>query len=265
MVIAPISSGSRGNSILIEDKNVKLLVDAGVSGKRIDEGLSFYGCHPADLDGMLITHEHIDHIQGLGVFLRKHEIPVYAPKETIEAILSSPKTGKVNQELFVPIKTAQHIQIKSVSVLPVPVQHDAVNPVCYRFDTAKQSCAVVTDLGCYDDALTEQLKELDMVLIEANHDIRMLQTGSYPFHLKQRIWGNLGHLSNENCGRLLSRIGGKRLKHIILGHLSGENNYPELAYQAVRNEINFAGNGIDADELDIQVASRLEPSCRTEI
>ncbi len=264
MIIAPISSGSRGNSILIAHEGTRLLVDAGISGKRIEEGLSFYGYRPTDLNGLLITHEHTDHIQGLGVFLRKYDIPVYAPKETIAAVLSSPKIGKVNPALFNPIEVGECTQIEKVSVFPIKVVHDAVNPVCYRFDTSEKSCAVVTDLGCYDDTLVSRLKGLDTVLIESNHDIRMLQTGPYPFPLKQRIWGSQGHLSNENCGRLLSRIAGKRLKHIILGHLSGENNYPELAFEAVRNEINFADNGINADELDIQVASRTEPSCLVE-
>ena len=137
-------------------------------------------------------------------------------------------------------------------------------PVYYRFFEKEKSCAVVTDLGEYDDKLVSSLQNLDAVLIESNHDVNMLQTGSYPYSLKQRIWGNKGHLSNEACGRLLNRLLSDRLKHILLGHLSEENNYPELAYQAVRNEINFSPDKYQADNLDIRVASRVKPSCLVE-
>lgn len=264
MIIAPISSGSKGNCILIEEKGTKILVDAGVSKKRIEEGLSFYGCDPYDIDAILITHEHDDHIKGLGVFLRKYDIPTYATDKTKEYLLSGANIGCVDSSLFCSITSGKSFRINNVSVTPVPISHDAADPVCYRFDEGGKSCAIVTDLGTFDDSLIAQLKSLNGILIESNHDLRMLQIGHYPYQLKQRIWGDKGHLSNESCGRLLGELLHENLEHIILGHLSGENNYPELAFEAVRNEINFSANSFCAEQFDIKVASRTKPSCLVE-
>lgn len=264
MIIAPISSGSNGNCIFIENNRTKILVDAGISKKKIEDGLQFYGCNPKNLDGILVTHEHLDHIKGLGVFLRKYDIPVYTTSKTIESILSSSNIGAVDIELFTPIEKDKTFEINDLHIKPIPISHDAVDPVCYRFDSVNKSGAVVTDLGTYNEKIIAELQGLNSILMESNHDVRMLQTGTYPYRLKQRIWSDIGHLSNESCGRLLCEILSDQLKHIILGHLSGENNYPDLAYQAVRNEINFAGHGFCAEEFNIQVASREKPSCLVE-
>jgi phosphoribosyl 1,2-cyclic phosphodiesterase len=166
--------------------------------------------------------------------------------------------------LFFAIKPEQDFFIKDINLLPLHISHDAVDPVCYRFSENEKNCAVVTDLGEYDDRLISCLKGLDAILAESNHDVGMLQTGAYPYHLKQRIWGSRGHLSNEACGRMINRIISEKLSHIILGHLSGDNNYPDLAYEAVRNEINFAEHNFCADDIDIKVASRIQPSCAIE-
>ena len=264
MIIAPIASGSSGNCILVEEEDTKILVDAGISKIRIEKGLSSYGITPQDLDGILITHEHLDHIQGLGVFLRKYDVPVYATKKTIEAIFGNEKLGALDEHLFFSVEKEQKFSLKNIMVRPISVNHDAADPVCYRFDAGNKSCAVVTDLGVYDSEFVSKLQDLDSVLVEANYDTRMLQMGPYPYHLKQRIWGDLGHLSNESCGRLLSDIISDRLKNVILGHLSKENNYPDLAFCAVRNEINFADNDYSAEMLNIKVAKRKEPSCLVE-
>lgn len=264
MKLSSISSGSKGNCILVENKNTSILVDAGISKKKIEEGLGNFGKNPNDISGIVITHEHSDHIKGLGVFLRKYKIPVYGTEKTIECILNNKSQGQIDSDLFYIIKPEQQFSINDMELLPLHISHDAADPVCYRFMDSENSCAVVTDLGEYNDRLIGNLKGLDAVLAESNHDVGMLQTGPYPYHLKQRIWGNKGHLSNESCGGLINQIISDKLKHIILGHLSNENNYPDLAYQAVRNEINFANNNFLADYIDIKVADRNEPSCLIE-
>ena len=264
MKLSSISSSSKGNCILVENNNSSILVDVGISRKKAEEGLEFFGKKPENIDGIVITHEHSDHIKGLGVFLRKYQVPVYATEDTINCILNNKTVGKVDSDLFNVIKPDRDFSIKDIELLPLHISHDAADPVCYRFFEKEKSCAVVTDLGEYDDKLVSSLQNLDAVLIESNHDVNMLQTGPYPYSLKQRIWGNKGHLSNEACGRLLNRLLSDRLKHILLGHLSEENNYPELAYQAVRNEINFSPDKYQADNLDIRVASRVKPSCLVE-
>ena len=264
MIFCSLYSGSSGNSIFIGDKESKILIDAGMPGKKIDEAMKSIGQDPSKLDGIFITHEHSDHIKGLGVFLRKYQVPVYATEGTINCILNNKTVGKVDSDLFNVIKPDRDFSIKDIELLPLHISHDAADPVCYRFFEKEKSCAVVTDLGEYDDKLVSSLQNLDAALIESNHDVNMLQTGPYPYSLKQRIWGNKGHLSNEACGRLLNRLLSDRLKHILLGHLSEENNYPELAYQAVRNEINFSPDKYQADNLDIRVASRVKPSCLVE-
>jgi phosphoribosyl 1,2-cyclic phosphodiesterase len=264
MIIAPIASGSSGNCILVEDGNTKILVDAGISKIKIEKGLSAYGVSPGDLDGILVTHEHSDHVGGLGVFLRKYDVPVYATKNTIQAIFEGGKLGALDETLFYSVEKDFSFKLKDLLIRPIPVMHDAADPVCYRFDSQEKSCAIVTDLGIYNSEFVGKLQGLDSVLIEANYDTRMLQMGPYPYHLKQRIWGDSGHLSNESCGRLLSDLITPKLKHIILGHLSKENNYPDLAFCAVRNEINFADNDYSAEMFNIQVAKRMEPSCLVE-
>lgn len=264
MKLASISSGSKGNCILVENKDTSILVDAGISKKRIEEGLEFFEKKPDDINGIVITHEHSDHIKGLGVLLRKYKIPVYGTEKTIRYILNSSSLGKIDSDLFYVIRPENNFAIGDVELMPVHISHDAVDPVCYRFSAGDKSCAVVTDLGEYDQRLVSYMQKLNAVLIESNHDIGMLQTGPYPYHLKQRIWGSKGHLSNETCGRLINDIISDDLRHIILGHLSEENNYPDLAFEAVRNEINFCDNNFYADDFNIKVASRTTPSCAVE-
>lgn len=258
MIIAPIASSSSGNCIFIGESDTKLLVDIGLSKIKIEKGLSNYGISPSEIDGILITHDHSDHIRGLGVFLRKYAVPVYAPMETIESIFLNKKLGNFNKELFFNIEKESKFLLKDLWIHPITVNHDATGSVCYRFDAKDKSCAIVTDLGTYDARLINKLQELDAILIESNHDIDMLKNGDYPDYLKQRILGDTGHLSNESCGKLLTNIINPKLKHVILGHLSKENNKPDLALCTVQNEIMIANK---LTKLDIQIAKRVEPSC----
>lgn len=265
MRMCSIASGSSGNCIYVGSDTTHLLVDVGISGKRTESGLESLGICGKDLDGILITHEHMDHISGLGVLARKYEVPLYATRGTIEAIRQMKNMGNIDEELWVEVQADQRFTIKDLTVNPMRISHDAAQPVGYRISYGSKKTAICTDLGAYDDYTVECLKGLDAILIEANHDVNMLQVGPYPYYLKQRILGSRGHLSNENSGRLLSRILHDHLRYISLGHLSKENNLPELAYEAVRMEITLGDNPYKAEDFHIQVAQRSEVSPVMEI
>ena len=235
MRMCSIASGSSGNCIYVGSDDTHLLIDTGISKKRIEEGLNKLEIKGEELSGILITHEHSDHIQGLGVFSRKYEIPIYATPA---------------------IHTDEAFVLGDVTVNPFAISHDANEPSGYRLECGGRSVAVATDLGKYDDYTVEHLKGLDAVLLEANHDIHMLEVGGYPYYLKQRILGDRGHLSNELSGRLLCDILHDNLKHIVLGHLSKENNYAKLAYETVKLEVTLADNEYRGEDLDMFVASR---------
>jgi phosphoribosyl 1,2-cyclic phosphodiesterase len=236
------------------------LVDAGISGKRIECGLHELELDGRDLDGILITHEHSDHIQGLGVLARKYEIPIYATRGTIEEIKCTSKLGKMDEDLFCEIAADKRLTIKDLVIQPMRISHDAAEPVAFRFAYGDKRVAVCTDLGTYNDYTVECLKGMDAILLEANHDVNMLQVGPYPYYLKQRILGERGHLSNENSGRLLCRVLHDHLKTVLLGHLSKENNLPELAFESVRMEIGMGEKAYRAGDFDIRVARRDEKS-----
>ncbi len=241
------------------------MVDVGISCKRIVEGLQQLSLTGRDIDGILITHEHSDHIQGLGVMSRKFGIPIYATAGTIREIKKSSSLGKVDEELFHEIVADEKLVIKDITVNPMKISHDAAQPVAYRFQYGSSRMAVVTDLGTYDDYIVESLQGMNALMLEANHDVNMLQVGPYPYYLKQRILGNRGHLSNELSGRLLSRLLNDKLKAVCLGHLSKENNLAELAYETVRLEIAMGDHGYKPDDFNIFVANRSELSQMVEI
>lgn len=258
MRLCSIASGSSGNCIYVGTEATHLLVDAGISGKKIEGGLNEIDLTGREIDGILITHEHADHIAGLGVIARKYHIPIYATKGTIEAIKKYGNVGKIDEELFRILEPDKKTIIKDMVINPMRISHDAAEPVGYRFTYGNKRVAVCTDLGVYNDYTVECLKGLDAILLEANHDVNMLQVGPYPYYLKQRILGDKGHLSNENSGKLLCRILHDNLKKIFLGHLSKENNFPELAYEAVRMEISMGDTPYKAGDFDISVANRSE-------
>uniref|UniRef100_UPI0040576C0F MBL fold metallo-hydrolase n=1 Tax=Acetatifactor sp. TaxID=1872090 RepID=UPI0040576C0F len=260
MRLCSIASGSSGNCIYVGSEATHLLVDVGISGKRTELGLNSLGITGRDLDGILITHEHADHISGLGVMARKYGIPIYATQGTIHAIQNTSSCGKIEDSLFREVKEDEKLIIKDLTVNPMKISHDAAQPVAYRISYGNKKVGICTDLGVYNDYTVECLKGMDALLIEANHDVNMLQVGPYPYYLKQRILGERGHLSNENSGKLLSRILHDGLENIILGHLSKENNLPELAYEAVRMEITLGDNPYNANDFRLQVANRSDVS-----
>lgn len=256
MRLCSIASGSSGNCTYVGSEQTHLLIDAGISGKKIEAGLNELGLCTSDLDGILVTHEHIDHISGLGVVSRKYGIPIYATSGTIDEVKKCKNIGEVEEDLFCRISADEQFKIKDLSVNPMRISHDAKEPVGYRIYCGNRKIAIVTDLGVYDDYTVNSLKGMNALLLEANHDVNMLQVGHYPYYLKQRILGNKGHLSNENCGRLLSEILHDNLQAVLLGHLSRENNLPELAYETVRIEVTLGENPYKADDFHICVASR---------
>lgn len=258
MRLCSIASGSSGNCIYVGSDTTHLLVDVGISGKRTEAGLKELGLKMQDIDGIFITHEHSDHIAGLGVLARKYGTPLYATNGTIQAIMKSQTVGNIPEELFHPVVADEKIVIKDVSCNPMRISHDAAEPVAYRFQHGKKRVGIVTDLGTYNDYTVESLKGMDALLLEANHDINMLQVGPYPYYLKQRILGDRGHLSNERAGQLLCSLIHDNLQAVMLGHLSKENNLPELAYEAVRVEVTMEqGKNL---EFPMYVASRSEVS-----
>lgn len=265
MRLCSIASGSSGNCIYVGSEATHLLVDVGISGKRTESGFHELGLTGRDIDGILITHEHSDHISGLGVLARKYEIPIYATAGTIEAMRYDKSLGNLEEGLFREVQEDKKLTIKDLTVNPMHISHDAAQPVGYRISYGNKKVAVCTDLGVYNDYTVECLKGMDALLLEANHDVNMLQVGPYPYYLKQRILGDRGHLSNENSGRLLCRILHDNLKTVLLGHLSKENNLPELAYESVRMEINLGENPYKAGDFDIRVAKRSEVTPVVEI
>ena len=256
MRLCSIASGSSGNCIYVGSDCAHVLIDIGISGKRMEAGLNSLDLTGRDIDGVLITHEHSDHIKGLGVIARKYGIPIYTTGGTADALLRSGTMGKIPEGIFHEIREDEPFFIKDLKINPFTIPHDAAQPVGYRLECGEHSVGIATDLGKYNDYIIENLQNLDALLLEANHDIRMLQVGRYPYYLKQRIMGDRGHLSNENAGRLLCRLLHDHLKAVFLGHLSKENNYEELAYETVRLEITQGETPYQAGDFSIAVAGR---------
>ena len=238
MKLCSIASGSSGNCIYIGHASTHLLVDAGISGKRIEQGLLQMGVNPKELSGILITHEHSDHIQGIVVLARKYGIPIYSTVETFCAMKKGKNSiGKIDDILFQQIYPEQKWKIGEITITPFSVSHDAANPVAYVLEAEGKKIGMVTDLGVYTEKTLHYLAGVQLLYLESNHDVNMLMVGGYPYYLKQRILGELGHLSNEMAAELLCRLYHKNLQYILLAHLSKENNYPELAYETVRAEL----------------------------
>ncbi len=260
MELCSIASGSSGNCICVGTDASHLLVDAGISGKRIETGLNSVGLKTSEMKAILVTHEHIDHIAGLGVLARRYGLPVYGTQGTLDAICGVRSVGKIDPSLLHPVVPGQEFAVGDMMVHPVSISHDAADPVAYIMKTDSKKIGVITDLGTYDDSLVQTLQDMDILLLEANHDVRMLQTGSYPYPLKQRILGDRGHLSNVLSGQLLGRLLHDRFRAVVLGHLSKENNFAELAYETVRLEVSMGENPYKGDDFPIYVAKRNEAS-----
>lgn len=260
MRMMSIASGSSGNCIYIGTEQTHILIDAGISRKRIADGLKSADLSLSDIDAVFITHEHSDHIKGLGVMSRKDEIPLYTSQGTMQGIKSVKTLGDISDDLFHVIEPDGNVSIKDINVHSFSVSHDANQPMAFTVTSGEKKAAVITDLGCFDDYIVQNLLGTQSVLVEANHDVNLLQVGGYPYYLKQRILGDKGHLSNETSGRLINCLLHDNMKHILLGHLSKENNYDKLAYETVRLEIDMGDHKYKASDFDIQVAHRDMPT-----
>ena len=256
MNLCSIASGSSGNCIYTGTQNCGILIDAGISAKRIEQGLASIDRDIKEIKGIFVSHEHSDHIKGIGVLARKHHIPIYGTRGTIEAIKHTSCLGAIDEDLYHVIRAEEEIQIDDLVVKPFKISHDAAEPVAYRMECGSKSAAIATDLGFYNQEIVDKLQNLDVLLLESNHDTHMLQVGGYPYPLKQRILSDRGHLSNESAGKLLCHLLHDDLKAVFLGHLSKENNYEELAYETVKLEIMLGSEKYQPDDFLIEVAKR---------
>ena len=246
-------SGSSGNSLLIETPNTKLLVDAGVSSKKIENALLDINIEPSSLDGILVTHEHIDHVQGLGTFSKKFDLPVFANQETLDAM---PKQiDKIASNNIKTFKVSDKFSIGDLDIKPFSIPHDAANPCGFNIWKDNKKISIATDIGHMTNNILARLEESLFIMLEANYDPEVLRCSSYPFPLKSRIAGPTGHLSNEIAGKTISHLLKSGLKSAMLGHLSKESNFPELAYQTVMDEL-ISNNSFEENMIHLGVASR---------
>lgn len=242
-----LASGSTGNSFYLETPQKRLLIDAGLTGKKITSLLAEIDRKPEDLDAILITHEHSDHIKGVGVLARKYHLDVYANENTWKIIDDRNMIGKLDvtqKHIFErgKTKTFGDIDIESFGV-----SHDAADPQFYRFMKDDKSFVMLTDTGYVSDRMAGLIENADAYLIESNHDIEILRSGGYPWSLKQRILSDKGHLSNEDGAQTMIRTIGNKTKKIYLGHLSKENNIKELAHMTMENNLMQADFGVRSD------------------
>lgn len=253
MIFVPLYSGSSGNALLIVNEGTKVLIDAGKPGNWICQALHAAGVNPEDLDGIIVTHEHSDHVHGVGVMARKYHIPVYANIETWNAMAY--KIGNVPQDC-VRIAPDSDFYIGNVGIEPFDIPHDAAHPVGYRLWAGDCSVSTATDLGRFTKKVCDRIAGSSLILLESNHDVDMLRANpGYSSQLKTRILGNHGHLSNDACAEAMMQLLEKGTSHFILGHLSGENNTPELALQVSTSKAKSAGLKIGKD-IFIDVAYR---------
>ncbi len=249
-------SGSSGNCTLVSDGKTNLLADCGLSCKKLEEALSKTKISPYELDAILITHEHSDHIKGAGVVSRKYGLPVFATAKTHECM----NIGNIGDTNIRYVSPDIDFEIGTIGVRPFSIPHDAANPVGYNFFFGEKKLSLATDIGRMNDYIMENLKGSIAVLLESNHDTQMLKNGRYPAVLKKRILGDLGHLSNDAAAKTVLELVKNGTKHIMLGHLSEENNTPRAAYLTTVNML--AENGVLLNkDAAISVAARYEVSC----
>lgn len=237
MKLTTFASGSTGNCALVSDNDCHILIDAGISMRRIQAALAALGLAMGDISGVLVTHEHSDHISGLATMMKKHSVPIYAPRTVAEHLR---RTVAGIEESLRELPLTESIRVGGFSVTAFPTPHDTRQSVGYRIE-GSAILGFATDMGCVTEDIVSGLTGADAVLIEANHDPELLRYGKYPYYLKERILSDNGHLSNEDCGSLAAYLAGHGTRYIVLGHLSRENNAPALARQAVAAALERAG------------------------
>lgn len=234
-----LASGSRGNCTFIGTENTRILIDAGLSAKKTAERLADIGETPEDIDAICVTHEHGDHIAGIRVLQKKHDIPVYANAGTFEGIRAARQGGDVACRQFT---TGSAFEIGDIRIEPFSVPHDAYEPVGFVVCFGETRIGVATDIGIATNLLREKLRSCEVIVIEANHDEAMLHEAPRPWSLKQRILSNQGHLSNRASAGIISEIAGEGLKHLFLAHLSSDCNTPSHARREFEDSLAAAGH-----------------------
>lgn len=243
MRLSILASSSSGNSMYIENGNFKCLVDAGLTGKKIEDNLKKINVDINEINAIFITHEHIDHIKGLGVLARKYNIPVYANKLTWQNM----EVGEIKTDLKFHFEKDKALEIGGMNIRSFGVSHDAVNPQFYTFEKNQKKVSIITDTGYISEKMIDYIKNSDVLVYESNHEENILLSSSYPWKVKQRILSDLGHLSNADAANNLPKIIGDKTKNIYLAHLSKENNTKDLARMTTTNVLNCYGYDLKND------------------
>ena len=231
-------SGSSGNCTYVATDNTKILVDAGVSCNKIVKALNEIDIELDDIDAIIITHEHSDHTKGLTTISKKYHIPVYANIKTWHMIESLNVTDTCK---FI-YSSNKEFEIGDLKIYPFSIPHDAADPCGFSIFAEDKKITIATDIGHVTEGVLHQMENSDILMLESNYDDETLKCGPYPYQLKKRIMSSDGHLSNEEAGKALAYLSKNNVQNIVLGHLSKENNFPELAYQTVYNEIDANGH-----------------------
>ncbi|OUM97380.1 MAG: metallohydrolase [Paenibacillaceae bacterium ZCTH02-B3] len=239
-----LASGSTGNASVIETGDARLLVDAGLSARKLEQLMELRNVDPRKLDGILITHEHSDHIKGLDVLARKYELPVYANEKTWKA-MERHVAGIPDRKRHI-VKTGETLVFGSLRVASFPVSHDAAEPVGYSFSLDGLKLSFATDLGYVSEKVMENIIDSDVLILESNHDVEMLRVGAYPWNIKRRILSDVGHLSNDMAGEALARIvAAGSVRRVYLAHLSRDCNLMELARMTVESVVEERGYSLE--------------------
>lgn len=259
-----LASGSSGNCLYLKAGDTAILVDAGLSCKKVCEGLEEIGESPCNIKACFVTHDHSDHIKGVPTLMRKFGIPVYATRGTLTSIALSDKR-ELPRELMYELVPDMEVTLGELNVMPFRISHDAVDPVCYTIRHGDRKLGMATDLGEFTDYTLGHLAGSNALYVEANHNKNMLMMGPYPYQLKLRIDSPLGHLSNEACGDMVSRVMTGELSTVMLAHISVDNNFEELAYQTVSQIVKEAAQERGIDAPTVVVADRFKPTAVFEI
>ncbi len=255
MVFAPLCSGSSGNCSFVEAGGTRFLIDAGISARHAAELLGMIGIPVETIGGILVTHEHSDHVSGIGVLSRKYDIPIFSNAACFAALPKS-VSEKIPTSCIRIFETDHDFYFGGVRVLPFSVPHDAADTVGFSIFSEGFKVTVMTDIGRVDERIVSIAENSDLLLLEANHDIDMLMAGRYPYPLKKRILSPHGHLCNEDCADALTRLYGKGVRNVILAHLSSENNTPELCRVTVESYLSSRG----ISDMNITLAKRDLPT-----
>ncbi|MET3507873.1 MBL fold metallo-hydrolase [Halalkalibacter oceani] len=237
-----LASGSTGNAIYVETNKQRLLIDAGLSGKKMDELFTHINRDPKELDGILVSHEHSDHIKGVGVFARKHKLPIYANQLTWQAMDGQLGTIPVEQKFT--LGTGEVKTFGDLDVETYGVSHDAAEPMFFCFHHEGKKLVLATDMGYVSERIKGTIRDADMYIFESNHDLNMLRMGRYPWNVKRRILSDVGHVSNEDAALALSEVIGDRTSRIYLAHLSLDNNMKDLARLSVEQVLKQEGMAV---------------------